>query len=133
MDMALQGLSFGSGPNYPSAPGCTPWESRVPSGELCSRQRQSGAGGRVPVADHVQRLAGDDLAALDQLHQELVVGQLGGDLAGADDLRLGDPVGVRAARGPLAAADRGLAPDDFFATGTSGAFGSSDSARATSL
>ncbi|CAM5641209.1 hypothetical protein STENM36S_05672 [Streptomyces tendae] len=80
-----------------------------PSGELGGGQREVGAGGCVPVPGGVQRLAGDDLAALDQLDQELPVGQRVRHRPGADHLGLGVPVRVQAPRGPLAAADRRLA------------------------
>ena len=50
-----------------------------PARELGRRQRQPAERLDVPVAYRVQRLAGDDRAALDQLDQELPVDQLGRD------------------------------------------------------
>ncbi len=87
----------------------------------------------MPFPYVVERLARHDLAALDQLDLELPAGQLGRQGPGADDLRSSTPCvsGRRAAhlRPPIEA----FPPSDFFATGRSGAFGSAESARATSL
>src|SRR4051794_22063167 len=84
-------------------------DGRLPARELATRRRQLRHGRRVPRPGRLERLGADDLAVLDQLHeQRAVVAVVDRLVPDADHLGLRDAGGPAPAPRPLATADTDL-------------------------